>query len=71
MIGKPVGIYILQKRGTITTIQKPQAYSVELDAEILFKILIKQEYRRNPFNKYKHLPVFQNLNTIQSVKKCF
>ena len=58
MIGKPVGIYILQKRGTITTIQKPQAYSVELDAEILF-------------NKYKHLPDVSEFKYYSECKKMF
>ena len=69
MIGKPVGIYILQKRGTITTIQKPQAYSVELDAEILFKILRKQEYEEILFNKYKHLPDVSEFKYYSECKK--
>ena len=71
MIGKPVGIYILQKRGTITTIQKPQAYSVELDAEILFKILRKQEYEEILFNKYKHLPDVSEFKYYSECKKMF
>lgn len=57
------------KRGTITTIQKPQAYSVELDAEILFKILRKQEYEEILFNKYKHLPDVSEFKYYSECKK--
>ena len=46
VIGKPVGIYVLQKRGTIKTIQKPEIYRDSLDASILFKILRSKNMKR-------------------------
>lgn len=71
MIGKPVGIYILQKRGTITTVQKPQEYRNELDGKVLFKILRKQEYEEILLNKYKYLPEVSEFKYYSECRKMF
>ena len=55
-IGKPVGIYVLQKRGTIKEVQEPEEYKEELDGEILYKILRKPEYEEIILKKYGFLP---------------
>lgn len=71
MIGKPVGIYILQKRGTITTVQKPQEYRNELDGKVLFKILRKQEYEEILLNRYKYLPEVSEFKYYSECRKMF
>ncbi len=70
-IGKPVGIYILQKRGTLTTIQKLQMYRNDLDAKIIFKILRKQEYEGIILDKYKYLPEVSEFKYYSECKKLF
>ena len=71
MIDKPIGIYILQKRGTITSIQKPQEYRDGLKAEVLFKLLRKQEYEEIILNKYKKLPNISEFKYYAECKKLF
>lgn len=71
MLGKPVGIYILRKCGTMTTIQKPQEYKVELDAQTLFKILRKQEYEEILLNKYEYLPKVSEFKYYSECRKMF
>lgn len=71
IMGKPVGIYILQKRGTITTVQKPTEYKKDLDPEILFKILRKPEYEEILLNKYKFLPQVSEFMYYSECKKLF
>ena len=43
-IDKPVGIYVLRKNGKLGTIHKPQRYIEDLNKEIIFKLLRKNEY---------------------------
>ncbi|WP_242647703.1 sce7726 family protein [[Ruminococcus] torques] len=71
VIGKPVGIYVLQKRGTIKTIQKPEIYRDSLDTSILFKILRKQEYEEIVLKKYGYLPVVSAFEYYSECKKMF
>lgn len=70
-IGKPVGVYALQKRGTLTTIQKPKMYRNDLDAKILFKILRKHEYEEIILDKYKYLPEVSEFKYYSECKKLF
>ncbi len=56
LMNKPVGIYVLRKRGTIGTIQKPEEYRDSLDQEILFKLLRKSEYEEILLAHFLKLP---------------
>lgn len=71
VIGKPVGIYVLQKRGTIKTIQKPEMYRDSLDGGILFKVLRKQEYEDIVLKKYGYLPDVSAFEYYSECKKLF
>ena len=66
-IGKPVGIYVLQNRGTIKTIQKPEKYRNALDSKIIYKILRKPEYEEIILNKYGFLP---NVSAFEYYSEC-
>ena len=66
-IGKPVGIYVLQNRGTIKTIQKPEKYRDALDSKIIYKILRKPEYEEIILNKYGFLP---NVSAFEYYSEC-
>ena len=69
--GKAVVYEIKTELDNFDRLEKPQAYSVELDAEILFKILRKQEYEEILFNKYKHLPDVSEFKYYSECKKMF
>ena len=70
-IGKPVGIYVLQSRGTIKTIQKPEEYRNTLDSKILYKILRKPEYEEIILNKYGFLPDVSAFEYYSECRKLF
>lgn len=55
-IGKPVGIYALQKSGVLKTIQRPERYCEALDTGVLFRLLRKSEYENVIMDKYGALP---------------
>lgn len=70
-IGKPVGIYVLQKRETLKTIQKPKVYKDALDAQILYKILRKPEYEEIILKKYGFLPEVSAFQYYSECRKLF
>lgn len=70
-IGKPVGIYVLQKRGTLKTIQEPKAYKDALDAQVLYKILRKPEYEDIILKKYGFLPEVSAFQYYSECRKLF
>lgn len=70
-IGKPVGIYVLQKKETLKTIQKPKAYKDALDAQILYKILRKPEYEEIILKKYGFLPEVSAFQYYSECRKLF
>ena len=55
-IDKPVGIYVLRKNGKLGTVQKPQKYVEDLNKEIIFKLLRKNEYEKIIGRYYGYLP---------------
>ena len=55
-IGKPVGIYVLKKSGTLSMIRKPEKYANNLNKEVIFKLLRKREYEDIIVQKYGYLP---------------
>ena len=70
-IEKPIGIYILQKRGTISSIKNPEPYRQLLDAEILFKILRKSEYEEILMNYFSQLPTVSEFKYYSECKRLF
>lgn len=70
-IEKPIGIYILQKRGTISSIQEPEPYRKLLDAEILFKILRKSEYEEILMKYFSRLPEVSEFKYYSECKRLF
>ena len=70
-IEKPIGIYILQKRGTISPIQEPEPYRKLLDAEILFKILRKSEYEEILMKCFSQLPEVSEFKYYSECKRLF
>lgn len=71
IIGKPVGIYILQKRGTLTLVQEPKSYKKDLDHETLFKLLRKHEYENIISKKMGKLPRVSEFKYYGECKKLF
>lgn len=55
-LNKPIGLYILQKNNKIKTILKPQEYKNDLEIEVIFKILRKNEYENIILKYFKELP---------------
>lgn len=70
-VRKPVGLYVVQKRGTIKTIQKPEVYRKTLDAEVLYKILRKPEYEEIILKKYGFLPEVSAFKYYGECKRLF
>lgn len=70
-IEKPVGIYVLQKRGTLSKIQEPESYRKLLDAEILFKVLRKSEYEEILVEYFLQLPEVSEFKYYSECKKMF
>ena len=68
---KPVGIYVLQRRGTITTVQKPETYTADLNSEVLFGILRKREYESILLEYYGYLPKVSQFKYYTECKKLF
>lgn len=71
MINKPVGIYILQKRGTLTLVQEPKSYKKDLDKETLFKLLRKHEYENIILKMNGKLPDVSEFKYYGECKKIF
>lgn len=70
-IGKPVGIYVLQKNGMLKTIAKPEKYRKSIDANILFQILRKYEYEDIIEETYGYLPEVSAFKYYSECKKLF
>lgn len=70
-IDKPVGIYILRKNGRLGTIRKPQRYIGDLDKEIIFKLLRKNEYENIIAQWYGYLPETTQFKYYSACKKMF
>ena len=70
-IDKPVGIYILQRNGKLSTIRKPQRYTGALDREVVFKLLRKSEYEEIITQRYGYLPEVTQFRYYSTCKKMF
>lgn len=70
-INKPIGIYVLRKNGTLSTIKKPESFNKCLDREIIFKILRKPEYEEILLYKYGELPNVTQFKYYTECKKLF
>lgn len=70
-IQKPVGIYTLQKSGSIKTIRKPEEYKASLEPQILYKILRKSEYEDIILKRYGTLPRVSDFSYYTECKKLF
>lgn len=71
LVQKPIGVYVLQKNGRLSTIIKPEEYNNSLDANILFKILRKPEYEAILLKKYGETPNVSQFRYYTECKKMF
>lgn len=55
-ISKPIGIYVVYKKGIIKTIRKPEVYRDSLDIDVIYKLLRKNEYEEILLKYYGELP---------------
>lgn len=70
-VDKPVGIYLLGKNGKLCTIRKPTRYTIDLDKEIIFKLLRKSEYENIIVQQYGYLPEVTQFKYYSTCKKMF
>lgn len=70
-IDKPVGIYVLRKNGKLGMIQKPQRYIEDLNKEIIFKLLRKNEYENIIAHCYGYLPEVSQFKYYTACKQLF
>lgn len=70
-IDKPVGIYVLRKNGKLGTIQKPQRYIEDLNKEVIFKLLRKNEYENIITYYYGYLPEVTQFKYYTACKQLF
>lgn len=70
-IDKPVGIYVLRKNGKLGTIRKPQRYTSDLDKNIIFKLLRKNEYESIITQWYGYLPEVSQFKYYDTCKDMF
>ena len=70
-IDKPVGIYVLRKNGKLGTVQKPQKYVEDLNKEIIFKLLRKNEYEKIIGRYYGYLPEVSQFKYYTACKQLF
>lgn len=68
---KPVGIYILQKKGTLTLVKKPGKYRKDLEFEVLFKLLRKYEYENIILDSIGKLPEVSEFKYYSECKRLF
>lgn len=71
VIDKPVGIYVLQKNGSIRTERKPEKYPKDLDLNVIYKILRKIEYETIILEKFGELPNVCEFEYYRACKKMF
>lgn len=70
-IGKPIGIYVLQKKGSLTRVQEPGIFRDALDSEVIFKLLRKAEYEEILLKKGKNLPDVSEFIYYSECRKLF
>lgn len=70
-IPNSVGIYLLQKNGYFKRIREPVKNDAYIDAEVLFKLLRKQEYLSILLDYYKCIPAVNQFEFYQMCKKWF
>ena len=68
---KPVGIYVLRKNGKIGMIAKPRKYTGELDKNVIFKLLRKNEYEDILLQRYGDLPKTTQFKYYSACKELF
>lgn len=71
LIQKPVGIYVLQKNGRLSTVRKPEEYNISLDAIMMFKVLRKPEYEAILLKKYGETPNVSQFRYYTECEKMF
>lgn len=71
MMGKPVGVYVLKKQGSLSPISVPDQFSNLIDKETLFKILRKAEYEDIILSQYGSLPEVTQFKYYGECKKLF
>ncbi|MBV1758089.1 MAG: sce7726 family protein [Dethiosulfatibacter sp.] len=71
LVQKPIGIYVLQKSGRLSTVRKPEEYNNSLDANIMFKILRKPEYEAILLKQYGETPNVSQFRYYTECKKMF
>ncbi|MNW39553.1 hypothetical protein D3C74_166430 [compost metagenome] len=67
----PVGICVLTKKGTIQEKKQPQEYLNQLNKEIMFKILRKQEYESLIVKHFGTLPDTSQFEYYRACKQLF
>jgi hypothetical protein len=70
-IDKPIGIYILQKNGSLKIEKKPETYNDNIDAEVIFKILRKTEFEEVLLEQFGELPDVSQFKYYAECKKMF
>lgn len=55
-LGRPVGVRVIRKNGSIGKIKEAQRFDEDLDKEVIFKILRKYEYESILNNYYSYIP---------------
>ncbi len=70
-INKPIGIYILNKNGRLSTINKPLEYNDDLSSEVMFKMLRKKEYENILLKIYDELPAVSQFKYYTECKNMF
>lgn len=66
-----VGIYVLKKNNTLTTIRKPLEYNLCLNHRTMFKILRKKEHENIILNHYENLPQTTQFKYYEECYKLF
>lgn len=70
-IDKPIGIYLLRKNGCLSTVRQPERYTNDLDGEVIFKLLRKNEYEKILVEKYGILPNVTQFEQYSVCKEMF
>ncbi|NQI34323.1 sce7726 family protein [Streptococcus suis] len=68
-INKPIGLYILQRNSKIKTVIKPEEYNLDIDRDVLFKILRKVEYENIIRKHFGTLPKVSQFDYYGTCKK--
>lgn len=68
-INKPIGLYILQKDTTFKTAIQPKEYNEDLNREMIFKILRKNEYENIIKRRFGSLPQVSQFDYYEVCKQ--